>query len=345
MTFERPELLGLAPIAVLLIVVPIISQWRRSLRFVEAYGGVEASRRLTGRSLERFPVLRLSALLAGALLLVVASAGPQPEVEEEVPVTPIDLVIAIDVSLSMTGGDVSPSRIGRARALVERVVEEQVADRIALSLFADWPYGLVPLTHDEEVVSFFAPHVAPEIMAARDQGTSLASSVIQALSMWDERAREDATPLILIVSDGESHGTSEEVLDSISAATLSGVSIWTAGVGTTTGAPLFVGDSDAPILDGAGAPVVAGYDEGLLREMAATGGGVFHDIGTDAGVSGLIADLRRLEGGPTTIDAASYDLPKLLIIVAVLLLLLEALLDRGRGQLPAPTRPGMRSTS
>ena len=155
------------------------------------------------------------------------------------PGTPIDLIVVVDVSHSMSAADVAPTRIGRARELLAQILEERVADRVALSLFADWPFALVPLTDDPAIIDFFTPWVAPELVSMRDQGTSLASTVVHAVETWEERLREGSAPIVLIVSDGEAHGASEEVLASVNAAMDSGLRVWTAGVGTPEGAPLY----------------------------------------------------------------------------------------------------------
>ena len=329
MTFERPDLLVLAPLAVLVLGLALVSQWRRGVRLVRAYGGPKAAARLTGRSLERFPALRATALVLGALSLVLAAAGPGREPVEELPPTPVDLVIAVDVSHSMTGGDVAPSRIDRAQALIEGIVEAGVADRVALSLFADWPYGLVPLTDDEKVISFFTPWVQPGVVTARDQGTSLASLVGHSVATWQERPMEGATPVVLVISDGEAHGTRGEVLEATTTAAAAGVRVWTAGMGSEEGALLFVSGSDAPLLDGSGAPVVARYDADLLREMAGVGGGSFHDVSDDGGVRALISGLRDVSGRTETVEVVSSDPTVWLILAGLLLLVLDALLDAG----------------
>ena len=40
----------------------------------------------------------------------------------------------------MTGNDIEPSRIAWAQRLVEDIIGAGVADRVGLSIFADWSY-------------------------------------------------------------------------------------------------------------------------------------------------------------------------------------------------------------
>lgn len=250
--------------------------------------------------------------------------------EPAAPPAPVDLIIALDVSHSMTAADVEPSREARAKEAVERILEAHVADRVALTLFAGWPYKLVPLTDDEGVVDFFLSSVTPGVVEQRDQGTALAEAVGAAASTWRERARPDAVPVLLILSDGEAHGTRPAVLDSIDAVRPSGLRIWTAGVGSEPGAPLFVPRSRAaPLLAGSGGQVIAGFDPDLLRDMARRGGGAFHDISTEGGIRALVSDLRDLDGDTGAETAAPFDPTALLLLIALALLAMDAILDSG----------------
>lgn len=353
MTFERPDLLPLAAWAAAALVLLVLLQWRRGVRLVRAWGGREPARRLLGRDLSRLPWLRLLALSSAGAALALAASGPAPADPEELPPpTPVDLIVAVDVSLSMTADDVEGSRIGQARSLLERMVEERAADRFALAIFADWPYVLVPLTDDGDLITFFSPWVAPALVGTRDQGTSLPAVVGQARRVWEARRRDDARAIVLVVTDGEAHGMDAELLDSVDVAQDAGMEIWTAGVGTPAGAPIFLpGSGGAPLLHD-GSPVVSGYDRGLLEAVADRGGGLFHDISSEAGIRSLVDDLR---GGLTADDApgqAPPDAAFWLVLAGFLLLVLDAVLDagvfrrsRGRrvaadaaGRAPAPLR-------
>lgn len=329
MTFERPDLLGLAPLLGLAVVLALVSQWRRGLRLVQAYGGADAALRLIGRRLESFPAVRLAAGLAAIPCLVGVAAGVAPEIPEVPPATPVDLMIAVDVSHSMTATDVEPTRISRAQDLVEQVVESGVADRVALSIFADWSYRLVPLTDDAEVVRFFAPWIAPDLVNARDQGTSLSLLIDDAVTSWGEGAQPDAIRIVLVVSDGEAHDGSEAVIASTRAAVDAGATVWTAGLGTATGAALTLRGSTAPLLDGSGSPVVAGYDEGLLRQVADAGRGAFYEVrGTD-GIASLVSDLRTLSGRNESVVEPRQDPTIWLILAGLILLVIDTVLDTG----------------
>ncbi|NNL31268.1 MAG: VWA domain-containing protein [Gemmatimonadetes bacterium] len=331
MIYDRPDLLVLLPLAALVMTLAVLWQWRRSRRLAAAFGGNQAARRLTGRSLRRFPTARLGCTVLAALALTLAASGArQDTAEPPPPATPVDLVVALDVSHSMSAADVDPSRFEVARASVDRVVASRVADRIALSLFAGWPYGLVPITDDVAVVEYFVPWLQPQLLQQRDQGTALADVLDHAVERWAARSRDGSIPVLLVLSDGEAHGAGADVLAAANRAAEEGLRIWTAGVGTPEGAPLFVsGSGGAPLLEGSGGQVVAGYDADLLRDMARIGGGAFHALSAPEDVDGLVAELRRLGGEVASTEEAPFDPTMLLLIIALALLATDAILDSG----------------
>lgn len=331
MIYERPDLLVVLPVAALLMTLSILWQWKRSRRLAAAFGGSDSARRLTGRSLRRFPTARLGCTVLAALSLTLAASGARRDTgEPPPPATPVDVLIALDVSHSMTGADVEPSRFDVARSSVERLVESRVADRLALSLFAGWPYGLVPVTDDAAVVDYFVPWLEPELLQQRDQGTALADVIDHAVERWGARSRDAAIPVLLLVSDGEAHGAGADVLAAANRAVEQGLRIWTAGVGTPEGAPLFVsGSGGAPLLEGSGGQVVAGYDADLLRDVAQIGGGAFHTLSSPDDADDIVAELRRLGGTVEASEDTPFDPTMLLLLAALALLATDAILDSG----------------
>jgi Ca-activated chloride channel family protein len=328
-TFERPELLAIAPLVVLVVSLGVTGQWRRRLRLVDAYGGAVASARLSPRRLHVFPFTRLAALVIASVSLTLAAAGPEAPEPPPASERPIDLIVAVDVSLSMTAEDVAGSRARRATRVLADVMEALPSERIGVAIFADWPYTLVPVTHDLDVIRFFNETLGPDAVNDRDQGTGLGAVVTHARTALDARLRPDAEPAILLISDGEGFGEAA-VLDSVRVATSGGVRLWTAGIGTDAGATLIrPGSPGDALLDETGTPVVARMNAPLLREMAEAGGGRYFDVTDEAGLRTMLDHLAGasraeapVEGGP--------GLVFWLTLVALPLLLWEGTADSSR---------------
>ncbi|MDH3206808.1 MAG: VWA domain-containing protein [Gemmatimonadota bacterium] len=336
MTLLRPELLLLGPAGALLLTFALTFQWRRLARLDRAYGH-EAARRLVSRRLKGFPTTRMLCLVLASLALGTAAAGPHriaPEPPEPAP--PLDIALAIDVSASMSATDIEPSRIERARDVVERIAEELPAARIVLVLFADWPYTLVPPTDDPAVVRYFAQSLSADLVLDRDQGTSFSTAFSEARSALDARPRPGARRAILVLSDGGAHEDMASILAAAESASAEGVPLWTAGLGTTAGVPLTT--ELGPVLDRAGRTVVATLDEDLLREVAEAGGGDYQNVSDERGLRALLTGLGELDDEPGDGGGAPLDASFLLTLLAVPLLLWEGGLDAGRLQRSGPER-------
>lgn len=327
MTFDRPDLLWIGPLAGALLALAIRVQTRRLALLRRALGEAAALRLLPVASAG--PALRLACLLLAALALGLAAAEPRlAEPGSPEPPAPLDLAVAVDLSLSMSATDVAPSRLARARDVVAALAEALPGARVALVVFADAPYVLLPLTDDRAVVRWFVDGVAAESVPDRLQGTSLSSALVSARRALDARAREGARRTILVVTDGGTHEGRDAVLAAADAAAAGGVTIWTAGVGTARGATLRT--ASGPLLDARGAPALATLDEELLRAVAARGGGAYRDVSDAGGLAALVSSLAP-HAGRSAPEEPSSDPTRWLALIALPLVLWEGALDAGRG--------------
>jgi len=328
MTFSRPELLALVPIVVLLLALAVSAQSRRHRKLADAFGGAVAARRLTSRDLVSFPRRRLACLLGAGVAMSVAAAGPYVDLGATLdPTQPVDLVIAIDLSLSMTGTDVGPSRLERAKEVVLELTESMPNERLALTVFADWPYSVLPMTDDPALVRFFTEPLSPDLLEERDQGTSYALVIAHAHELLETRRRPEAQQVILLITDGEGHEDEEEILDAVAAVVASGVRVWTAGVGTSAGSQLASLDAGAlPILGDDGEPVVSRLNDDLLRRIASAGDGGYRNVSGGIGLRSLLGVFRRANAestpGGEAVGAALW-----LILLAIPLLFFEGRMD------------------
>ena len=331
MTFERLDLLTLAPLLILTLSLGVTAQWRRGLRLVDAYGGRAPARRLASRDLWRFPTSRLVGLVVASAALTAAAAGPQgaadPTPGSE---RPLDLVVALDISLSMAAEDIGSSRVERATEVVKRLTEALPEGRVGVAVFAGWPYTLVPLTDDPNVVRFFTESLSAVRVAERDQGSSLGAVVTHARRALEDRRRPAAEPVILLLTDGEAHDGAAGVLDSVAVAATDGVCLWTAGLGTEAGGPLVEPGSEGTFLvDADGTPVVARMNETLLRDMAAGGGGSYHDVSDEGGLRALLDGLTGVTRDTGSEDGGSRP-AFWLTLLGLALLLWDGTTDSGR---------------
>jgi Ca-activated chloride channel family protein len=328
MTFERPELLVLAPLIAIVLAIALGWHWRRLRRLEQSFTS-SAFRRLLPPGLGRFPSARLLGLVGGGVALGLAAAGPAwtlPDGDEQ---PPLDVAIAVDLSLSMSATDAAPSRIARAREVVARLSEELPSVRFSLVVFAGWPYTLLPPTDDPSLVRYFAQSLDVSLVPPFNNGTALAEVLETSRYTLEARPSEEARQLVLLISDGGGE-VNDAAIDNAAWLLEDGFEVWVAGLGSDAGAPLFI--EGAPLLGESGAQVVASLNEPLLRNVAAAGGGRYVDVTHDDGFEALLADLRDASGDTEGPPPPPVDAAFLLVLLAIPLFLWEAAADLGRSR-------------
>jgi Ca-activated chloride channel family protein len=123
----------------------------------------------------------------------VALAGPRWGLERNVVRSSgIDVVLAIDASLSMLAPDDRPSRLERAKQEVRRLRALAPGDRAALVAFAGRSYILTPLTTDGGALNLFLDNLDPSVVG--QAGSSIARALRQGTSCCRRPSRAATAP-------------------------------------------------------------------------------------------------------------------------------------------------------
>jgi len=307
--------LGLLVLAMTYALFRIV-RWRRRAR--EAFAGPQAA---SWPAAAFWP--RTILLVEAALLIVFAAARPQwGDVERSREVQGIDLVIALDVSQSMTAADVEPSRIEVAQQNLVRLVQAQRGSRIGLVLFAGTSIMRSPLTTDTQAMEQLILRADTEAGLTR-AGSDLGGALQQAANILI--ASENSGRAIVLVSDGEDFaGTYAQEANRLREA---GIAVFTAGVGTAAGGQLFnvspLTGATSPKLDAQGRQVVTRLDEGSLRSIADGSGGSYVRLDGDAtSLLGIRNDLNRLDQTPLGADVSRLPIERFQMFAAAALVLL-----------------------
>jgi Ca-activated chloride channel homolog len=275
--------------------------------------------------------------VGGILLLSLALAGPRFGTKlKEVQREGIDLVIALDVSLSMMAEDVAPNRLERARNEIKKLLESLRGDRVGLVLFAGDAFIQTPLTTDYGAVRLFLDVADPSLIPT--PGTDFGEALRMALRAFSapgiNASDEPRTTALLFVSDGENHVA--DIDEILAEARNEGIVMFAAGVGETNGVPIPVYRSGRQVdfkKDGAGRVVTTRLEEDALKHLA-TDGTYFRIARTSSSLSSLTAALGRLDR--TSFGAEEFEeyeerfqWP---LAFGLLLLLVEVVLsDRNKG--------------
>ncbi|MFL5577071.1 MAG: vWA domain-containing protein [Gemmatimonadaceae bacterium] len=279
---------------------------------------------------------RLRALLLGGALLFagVAFAGPRWGLERSVVRGEgVDVVLALDASLSMLATDERPSRLERVKQEVRRLRADSRGDRFALVAFAGRSYILSPLTVDNGALDLFLDNLDPSVVG--QAGSSLARAIRQGTDLLLS-TKTGSDRALVVMSDGEAFEPLEDVVAAAQRAREGGISLVTVGFGTPQGAtiPLHGDGAGTVKRDEEGNVVVTRYTPDLLRAAAQAANGTFIDAGAADKATRIRRALQQLRGQSRAVEAGTDRTPRfqLFLIPAVLLLLLDTLLAERRGR-------------
>jgi Ca-activated chloride channel family protein len=291
MRFSRPELFHL--LWPLLILLPVFFIW--------AFRSADRARReLVGDDL--LPKLArgwnsgrryVKAVLQGAAVVLVIFSLTGPRVgsrEITVKRRGIDLMIALDTSLSMKAQDIPPSRLGKAKREVSAFLDRLEGDRVGLISFAGDAFLQCPLTLDYGAARMFL-EVLDENSVSRP-GTNLGAAIRTGLGAFGEG--DDKYKAMVLVTDGEDH--SGKALEAAEEATRRGIRIYTIGVGTEGGEPIPLDAGGGYKKDRGGQVVMTALDTESLERIALTTGGEFHHATTgELELDRIYESLARME--------------------------------------------------
>ncbi|MFQ5509631.1 MAG: VWA domain-containing protein [Leptospirillia bacterium] len=328
MSFLLPEWLPWLPLMVLLTGAGLLAGGRRlrrdARRYAHAGASANADQWLPPRS-----VLRAGLGMTALLALGVALAGPLYG-EKTVRLAPrgADVVIALDISLSMAAEDIKPSRLDHARRRIAALLESLPGHRAGLVLFAGDAVPSVPLTLDHQALGLFLDAVVPGMAPAA--GSSLQSAVDAAAELLEE----DAGGAVVVFSDGEA--TAGDLGRAVTHAKKAGARVFTFGVGGVSGAPIPMREDDGRLLgykrDRQGKVVQSRLEgEGLAR-LALETGGTYHVSSLEGDEIDRVAEAVKamakgeLDAGGLARPENRYQWP---LALAVLLLLAEMLIPAG----------------
>jgi Ca-activated chloride channel family protein len=332
---DYPWLLSLAVVLPVVIVVLLRYSYRRRFARLGRLGTPEVVARLVPPNALRPPGWHVARLATAALGVGIAVAGPRWGAERNVVRTSgIDMVLALDASLSMLATDERPNRLERMKQEVRRLLDESRGDRTGLIAFAGRSYILTPMTVDGGALSLFLDNLDPSVVG--QAGSSLARAIRQGSDLL-MLSNSGADKALVLMSDGEAFEDVNDVIAEAKHAGDQGISLVTVGFGTTQGATIPVKNPDGTATqkrDEGGQIVVTHYSPDFLRAAADAAHGTFIDASRTDKASLVRSALARLRSKARSTISGESKTPRyqLFLLPAALLLLLDTILSERRGR-------------
>jgi Ca-activated chloride channel family protein len=284
------------PYVLLLLLVPGLLLLRNLFRRSRGAQGQGRSRILAatadGNSLQlsqapsagpRRRSLRLWTFLA-ALFSIIALARPQwGVIEDPVFEQSREILIGLDLSRSMQSDDIKPTRLARAKLLVQSLLKRLQGERVGLVVFSGTAFLQSPLSTDYEILEELLPDLGPDFLP--EGGTAYRALLRTSLDAFSTTSNADR--FLIILSDGEALDDDWKPL--IASLKERKVRVISLGVGTAQGTMIPDG-SGGLVKDERGAAVLSRLEPATLQELASSTGGLYRDASTWIDIAALIKE-------------------------------------------------------
>ena len=263
-------------------------------------------------------ILRLFA----TALIIAALARPQSRSSwKDSKTEGIDILLSLDVSLSMLAKDFKPNRMDVAKDVMIDFIDARPNDRIGMVIFGGVAFTQCPLTSDHKVLKNMFPQVKA---GSLDQGTAIGLGLATAVArIKDSKAK---SKVIVFVSDGVNNVGEVAPLTAGDLAKSYGVRVYCIGVGSKGKAlqPVAIyapGEYEYDYVD-------VDIDEKTMTQISEMTGGKYFRATDKESLINIYKEIDKMEKTITSeksfTNKAEHFLP--LALAAAILLLLEFIL-------------------
>jgi Ca-activated chloride channel family protein len=307
LTFARPWFL------LLLLAIPLLAYLRgkRGASAALIFSSTSALAALGKQSASRAGKILRTLLLAALAFLIVAVARPQlGKSLTQVEASGIDIMLVLDVSISMltkdfTIGGQEATRLDAVREVTRRFIEARPNDRIGMIAFGTRPYVVSPMTLDHD---WLLQNLERVRIGLVEGNTAIGSAMAAAGNRLNDKHSKSRAMVLL--TDGDNNAgkippnTAAEALKAMK------IKLHAVGIGTN-------GMAKVPLQDGRGnlltdavgnmlyQPMRVSFNEAGLKEVARIADGKFYRATDTKSLEGIYADIDQME--KSTVSVKKYQ--------------------------------------
>ena len=230
----------------------------------------------------------------------------------------IDIMLAMDVSTSMSAVDIEPNRSEVAKEVAAKFVSGGKNDNIGLTLFAGESFTQCPLTIDYASVLSLIDKSGIEyaLNGALKDGTAIGMGIANAVSRLKESKAE--SKVIILLTDGSNNSGEITPEDAAKIAKEYGVRIYTIGFRT----------DEEIVQTPYGIMNNSEFDEKTLKSIASVTGGEYYRSSSKESLMNIYKEIDQLERTKLEVKHFGTQEEKFMIFafIAIVSLMLEILL-------------------
>ena len=235
-------------------------------------------------------VLKISKyILLSALIIAMARPRTFTISENNDDTKGIDIMMSVDVSLSMLARDLEPDRLTALKNIAKKFVDKRPGDRIGLVTYSGEAFTKVPVTSDHAVLLEELENLNPLEL---QPGTAIGEGLSVAVSHL--RHSKAKSKIIILMTDGVN--TIENAMPAQVGAQLAksnDIRVYSIGIGTN-GYALMPTQTDI-FGDLVFTEVEVKIDEPVLREIAQTTGGKYFRATSNQSLEEVYEEINQLE--------------------------------------------------
>ena len=325
--FQYPMLLhGLWGSILLIVFFAILMRHKENL--LKRFGHLDMLKKMMPGYSRKRVIWKAVLFIFAYILLIIAMADPQiGQTVEEVKREGVDIIVALDVSMSMMAEDISPNRLEKAKYEVSKLIDLLEGDRIGLVAFAGMAHVQCPLTLDYSAAKLFLRLM--DINLIPQPGTAIGDAIREAVKAFNQKERKHK--VLILITDGEDHES--KPIEAADEAAAEGIKIFTIGLGSPQGVPI-------PLYDRYGNPagfkkdregnvITTKLDMTTLQTIAFnTGGEYYISSAGETELKKIYEKVNEMEKKELTSKQFSQyeDRYQIFIILALFILIIETFL-------------------
>ncbi|ANF51794.1 VWA domain-containing protein [Chryseobacterium glaciei] len=261
-------------------------------------------------------------LILSALIIAMARPRTFTVSQDRDDTKGIDIMLAVDVSLSMLAKDLTPDRLTALKEIAIKFVNQRPNDRLGLVTYSGEAFTKVPVTSDHQVVIDELKNLNPLEL---QPGTAIGEGLSVAVNHL--RNSKAKSKIIILMTDGVN--TIENAMPAQVAAELAknnDIKVYSIGIGTN-GYALMPTQQDI-FGDLVFTETEVRIDEELLREVAQTTNGRYFRATSNSSLEEVYNEINQLEKSDIKVSKLyNYqEYFKIFLWIALGMLIIDALL-------------------
>lgn len=235
-------------------------------------------------------LLKILAVVA----LIFALSRPQTDFAiNEREVEGIDIMLSLDISVSMLTPDFEPNRIEAAKQVAQEFISNRPSDNIGLTVFGGEAYTQCPLTTDHATLLSMFSAVGCELQqdGIINQGTAIGMGIANAVAHLE--TSNTKSKIIILLTDGENNTGEISPITAAELAKNTGVRVYTISVGTDGARQQQV--ATLPNGDAYQATLAAPPSDDTLKKIASITGGTAYSATDLQSLRNIYREIDELE--------------------------------------------------